>query len=234
MISVCLATYNGEKYIRQQIESILQQLSLDDELVISDDGSIDSTLNIIRSFNYPKIIIHSNSFRSPVRNFEFLINKAKGDYIFLSDQDDIWDAKKIETYKEYFLKLPDVSLIVSDIQIIDKEGFLVDKLFYNNGFKGSLLQNIIVNNFIGCSMAFRRDLLSKVLPFPNKIPMHDWWIGLCAIKFSKVHFIENKYTFYRRHDSNVTKDEGGEILQKLYWRIYLVGMLFKRYLKELL
>jgi len=234
MISVCLATYNGEKFINEQINSILQQLNTHDELIISDDGSLDETLSIIEKFSDPRITVHRNNFHCPVRNFEYLIGKAKGDFIFLSDQDDVWATDKVRIFVQYFHNNPGVSLILSDIQIIDKEGFSVDKKFYTKGFRKGLIQNILINNFIGCSMAFRKDLLSKVLPFPDKTPMHDWWIGLCAILFSKVLFVDNKLTFYRRHDSNVTKDEGGAIYQKSFWRIYLVIMLFKRYLKQLI
>jgi glycosyltransferase involved in cell wall biosynthesis len=232
MISICLATYNGEKFISQQISSILHQLNLQDELIISDDGSTDETLSIIETFSDHRIKIYRNSFHSPVRNFEYLICKAKGDIIFLSDQDDVWATDKVRVFLEYFHSCPGVSLILSDIQIIDKEGFSINKEFFPYGFKSRLIENIFSNNFIGCSIAFRKEIKKFILPFPKNLPMHDWWIGLCSIMFSKVHFIENKLTLYRRHDSNVTKNEGGVIYQKLFWRIYLVTMLFRRFLRE--
>ena len=98
MISVCMATFNGEKYIKEQIESILSQISLSDELVISDDKSTDNTLDIIRDFNDPriKLYIHEKD-HGFVRNFENALTKSNGDIIFLSDQDDIWMPDKVNT-----------------------------------------------------------------------------------------------------------------------------------------
>lgn len=95
MISVCMATYNGEEYIKEQLESILCQLGEMDEIIISDDGSTDNTLNIIESYNDSRIKIHINTGKHGfVYNFENALQKAKGEYIFLSDQDDIWLPEK--------------------------------------------------------------------------------------------------------------------------------------------
>jgi len=89
MISVCIATYNGEKYIKEQLDSIINQLDKNDEIIISDDGSSDNTIKIIESYKDGRIVLYKNSFKNVVLNFEFAIDKSKGDYIFLSDQDDI-------------------------------------------------------------------------------------------------------------------------------------------------
>ena len=96
MISVCMATYNGEKYIREQIDSILAQLGDKDELIVSDDGSADATLSIVRSFSDPRIKIISNTGKHGTNgNFENALKHAQGDYIFLSDQDDVWLPGKV-------------------------------------------------------------------------------------------------------------------------------------------
>lgn len=95
MISVCMATYNGEKYIKEQIDSILKQLGSDDELVISDDGSSDGTIDIILGYHDPRIHLYKGSFHSPAFNFENALKNATGDFIFLSDQDDIWYDNKV-------------------------------------------------------------------------------------------------------------------------------------------
>ena len=230
MISVCLAAYNGEKFIKEQLESILHQLNIEDEVLVSDDGSTDNTLGIIEAFNDPRISIHRNSFSNPVSNFEYLINNAKGDFIFLSDQDDVWAIDKVQVYLECFSQNPGVSLILSDIQIVDKEGLVLNKEFYEQGFKTGLIQNIITNNFIGCSMVFKQEIKKYILPFPKNLPMHDWWIGTCCILFGKIHFINKKLLSYRRHDNNFTKTAGSVIL-KIKWRFNLVINLLFRFIK---
>ena len=105
MLSVCMATYNGEKYIREQLDSILVQLSKEDEVVISDDSSTDRTVAIIKEFRDDRIVLFENQkFRSPVFNFQNSLNHAKNDIIILSDQDDIWKSDKVEVLMQYIYK----------------------------------------------------------------------------------------------------------------------------------
>lgn len=231
MISVCLATYNGQKYLQEQLDSILLQLNQDDELIISDDGSTDNTISILDSYNDSRIKIHKNNFKNVVKNFEFVISKSKGDYIFLSDQDDVWEPNKINEYVSVFSRNDKVTLILSDLQLIDNDGNKIAKEFYESKFSNKLLNNIFQNNFIGCSIAFRREFNKIILPFPSKLPMHDWWIGTCAIIFGKVHFIDKKLIKYRRHENNFTKDGGANLMTKLIWRINLIIDLVFRTIK---
>ena len=231
MISVCIATYNGEKYIKEQIDSVLCQIGSDDEVIVSDDGSKDNTIKIIEKYNDNRISIHLNSFRNPTKNFEFLISIAKGDYIFLSDQDDVWYPDKVSVYLGLFKKNPKASLLISDLSIINKDGIIQDKVFYKKGFKSMLIQNLIKNNFIGCTMAFRGELKNIVLPFPKKIAMHDWWIGLCCVLFDEIYFIDQKLHFYRRHDNNVTYEKKFNFIAKVKFRINMINALLRRYIE---
>lgn len=228
MISVCIATYNGEKYIKEQIDSILCQLGIEDEVIISDDGSTDATLTIIESYKDDRISLYKNAFKNVVLNFEFVINKAKGDYIFLSDQDDIWHKEKVKLYMESFAENANAILVISDLQIIDKKGISLDKVFYKNKFTSNLVENIFVNNFIGCAMAFKSCAKKNILPFPKNIAMHDWWIGTCCVIYGEIHFIDKKLNFYRRHDNNVTKEGGANLVTKIKWRINLIVNLIFR------
>ena len=119
-ISVCLATFNGEKYLQQQIESILIQLGDNDELIISDDGSSDQTLNIIESFSDKRIhIFHNKMNHGFIGNFENALRIATGDYIFLSDQDDVWSSDKLRISLQALEK---ADLIVHDAEMIDGMG----------------------------------------------------------------------------------------------------------------
>lgn len=204
MISVCIPTYNGEKYIHQQIESILFQLSANDEIIISDDSSIDSTLEIIKSFNDERIRIFSgNTFHSPIYNLEYALKQAKGDFIFLSDQDDIWTKDKV---KICLKELENNNLVIHDAIIVDSDGNELFPSFYKlNHTKFGKFFNLIKNGYIGCCIAFNSRILQTVLPFPTNIPMHDSWIGnIAAFKYGHVKFITEKLILYRRHNNNAS------------------------------
>lgn len=231
MISVCIATYNGEKYIKEQLDSILPQLKKFDEIIISDDNSKDKTLKIIKSLKESRIKIFTNPKKGLISNFENAITKSSGDYIFLSDQDDIWHEDKVKSYMDCFLKKPNISLLLSDIQIIDKYGIHLDRLFYTNKFSDNLFKNLIKNNFIGCTMAFTKATKNIILPFPKFIAMHDWWIGSCCKIHGRIFFIDKKLHFYRRHDTNATKEKGEIFWIRLKWRVNLIKNLMFRYIK---
>lgn len=231
MISVCIATYNGEGYISEQLDSILKQLSLNDEIIISDDSSTDNTLEIIRSYKDERIkIFPSNKFHSPIFNFENALKHAKGDYIFLSDQDDIWLDNKVEKMME---ELQQSSLVVSDCYVVDKNCNIIHNSFFQNRPTTGIIRNLIKNNYLGCCMAFRREVLSKALPFPKRIAMHDIWLGLCGALFYKTTFIPDKLIMYRRHGGNVSptaeKSKYG-LMYKLSYRVNIMACLVKRYI----
>jgi glycosyltransferase involved in cell wall biosynthesis len=159
-ISVCLTTYNGELFLKQQLDSIINQLPINGEIIISDDGSIDQTLNLLETFSQkePRIKLFKNNFKSVKKNFEFTLKQCTGDYIFLSDQDDIWKQDKIETTLIYFSNGYD--LVLSDCFIINSDNIIVNNSFFalNNSSSG-FLKNIYRNSYIGCCMAFKRNIL---------------------------------------------------------------------------
>lgn len=201
MISVCLASYNGENYIKIQIDSILKQLSLKDELLISDDGSTDATLKILNKYsNDSRVKIFQNSFKSHIKNFEFLLNTAKGDYIFMSDQDDIWVDNKVEITLKYLKKY---DLILSDCILIDGYGQIIkDSQFGNNIPKTGFINTFHKNIYTGCCMAFTQKIRLMSVPFPKKINSHDMWIGMVAELNGSVKVIGDKLIYFRRHGKN--------------------------------
>lgn len=223
MISVCIATYNGERYIASQLDSILKQLSDVDEVIISDDGSTDKTLKIVRDFCDKRISIYKGPQNGLIKNFENALMQAKGDYIFLSDQDDVWMPSKVTKVLEI---LKTNHLVISDAEIIDQEGAVImDSFFKINASRIGLFKNLVKNSYIGCAMAFDKFTLEKVLPFPKHIAMHDWWIGLVAEKIGRVVFLEEKLLKYRKHNANVSNTLGKSrysLLKKLIMRAYLL------------
>ena len=201
-VSVAMATYNGEKYIKKQIESIMDNLKENDELIISDDGSTDNTLEIIKKMmNFDKRIRLINGPKNGIKkNFENAIIYTTGDYIFLADQDDIWKENKVETVKKYLEKN---LIVVHDSNVIDNdENIVIESLFdYRKSGKG-ILKNIYKNTYIGCCMAFKKELKNYILPIPNNVYMHDQWIGNIGELYGNSLFIKEKLIYYRRHENN--------------------------------
>lgn len=239
-VSVCVATYNGALFLEQQLVSIASQLRANDELIISDDASKDKTIDICElvKANFPKvnILIVPGPKLGVSRNFENAILASTGDYIFLSDQDDVWLPEKLSVFLE---ALSHSDFVLSNAYIVDSSLKLnpLDVIFNGKASLG-FFKNIIRNNYVGCCLAFRRKVLDYALPFPTNIPMHDWWLGLIASAFNnKVFYIDQPLLLYRRHGGNLSStSEGSEssLYNKIHWRIYLLVMvlfrLFKKYI----
>ena len=230
MISVCLATYNGAPYIKEQITSVLNQLLENDELLIADDGSTDNTITIIESIHDSRLrIVGVGGKLGVVKNFERVLTEAKGQYVFLCDQDDIWLPNKVE---ECLQALKKNILVVTDCKVVDKSLNEISPSFFElrNSGKG-ILKNIWKNTYLGCCMAFRRELLNIGLPIPAKIPMHDMWLGLLAETQGTVLFLPQNLSLYRRHHLAVSPTAGKSnlsIFKKLYIRVVLVACILNR------
>lgn len=225
MISVCMATYNGEKYIREQVDSILCQLGSSDEIVISDDGSRDSTLAILTSYHDTRIKIHHNAKRKGVvGNFENALSNAVGDYIFLSDQDDVWLAGKVE---KCMIELQNVDLVLHDAQIWSGDTIINSSFFEYRHSKPGYWKNLVRNSYIGCCMAFTSRIRDAVLPFPKEIAMHDMYIGLKTERKFNISFIETPLLKYRRHGENASATGEKSNLSRSYQIIYRLKMLAK-------
>ena len=180
-VSVCMATYNGERYIKEQLESILNQLGEDAEIVISDDHSTDNTLEIARCFSDSRIKIFTNTKnKGYTANFENALEKASGDVIFLSDQDDLWLKDKVSIFLEY-LKTAD--FVVSDNVVVDADLNILDAShFLTHRTSSGFFKNLLHSRYVGACMAFNKKVLQTCLPFPanRKLAAHDSWICLIA------------------------------------------------------
>lgn len=228
MISVCIATYNGASYIEEQVRSILGQLSSFDEVIISDDGSVDATLDIIESINDSRIKIVQSTARNVSHNFQNAILVSKGDYIFLADQDDVWMPNKVNI----------ITAALENYTLVCHDGFVVSsdkKLLYDSIHlkpKLKFIYNLVSNRtYTGCCMAFRRELLDYTLPFPRKEILHDWWIGLLADLYNvKRVYLDDKLILYRRHTDNVSsfRKSGLSVLVKLKLRFWVLTSIICR------
>ncbi len=226
-VSVCIATFNGARYIYSQVESILQQLGENDEIIVSDNGSSDSTLDILKSIKDKRIVLVHCSKRGVVKNFENAITHSTGDYLFLSDQDDVWLPGRLAEGKR-LLETYDVASV--GMEFIDGVGNSIDRPFFVP--RGGLLKNIVSNNYPGCCLSFRRNCLTTILPFPKSIPMHDWWIVLVIMIFGNVGNSNGVFIQYRRHGSNVSNtgnSSKNNLVKRLVWRFIMLLEVFKRY-----
>lgn len=240
MISVCIASYNGAGFIREQVDSILPQLAEGDELIVSDDGSTDGTLDILRSYGDPRIrIFHHrkepkpNKFDYTTSNFENALRQAKGDIIFLCDQDDVWLPDKVERMLE---AIGNNLLVLSDCMLVDENLKVMHKSYFElNGLHKGIVGNLVRNSFLGSCMAFRRELLGYALPFPAHSVAHDIWLGLLARYHGKVSFLTTPTMLYRRHEATVSAS-GGEspfsLAFKIGYRIRILFAFLKRYFKS--
>jgi len=234
-ISVCIATYNGEKYIKEQLVSILSQLKVEDEVIISDDNSTDNTLSVVKSFNDNRIQIYLNAKENGyTRNFENALEKSSGDIIFLADQDDVWLETKVEVLLKH---LEQNDFVVSDCKIVDAQLKVLDKSHVKlRGVKRGFIHNLLLTRYVGACMAFKREVLSKSLPFPPnaKLSPHDYWICLVSELYFKVRVVKEPLVLYRRHGENASN--GGQkskssLIHKLKVRAYTFYNLLKVYNK---
>lgn len=230
-LSVCIPTFNGAPYIGAQLESILVS-PLVTEVIVSDDGSTDNTVEIVRSFDDSRIKLIQAPCAGLVSNYELLLSRASGDYIFLADQDDVWFPNKVEVMLEH---LRDVDLAVCDCTVVDGHLNLMHASFFDLRNSGpGLARNLLRNSYLGCCIALRRRLLKYALPFPSGLPMHDWWLGLIAETFGSATFIHQPLMMYRRHGRNAsptTERSRVAWLTRLRWRAILLGALVYRKLK---
>lgn len=225
-----MATYNGSRYIRCQLETILSQLTPNDELIISDDASSDDTREIILEVCGERARLLQGNFRNPALNFENALHHASGEIIVFSDQDDLWLPGKLALVREKLgprCQVP--ALIMLDGEIVDAaEKIIEPSIFVKKKSAPGLLRNIYDSCYPGCCMAFTRPLLVLALPLPRRVPMHDWWIALLAELFAEIEFVPVKTIRYRRHGDNASFTSHDRWL-KVWRRLHISRLLLVRY-----
>lgn len=230
-VSVAMAAYNGERYIKEQIESILSQLKASDELIVSLDPSTDRTEKILQEIGQRDARVHLiyGKGKGLIKNFENAIRHCKRDIIFLADQDDVWKADKVTSVLECFQNKKTM-VVMHDAEIVDASMQCVCRSFMEKrGSRTGIFKNIIKNSYIGCCMAFRKEMKPYILPFPKRIPMHDQWIGLVGEMTGVNVMTRNVLISYRRHGDNVSAEHHSSIIQMLRWRVTLILNLCRFY-----
>ncbi len=204
LISVALCTYNGEKYLNEQLQSILNQTYQNLEIIIVDDCSTDNTNNIIKNYvdKDRRIKFFKNNYNLGFnKNFEKAIGLTTGDFIAISDQDDIWEPSKLKLLSNNIFNN---WLIFSNSVYIDQNGTVSGKeLLPNFSINNKTYKSILLNNWVtGHTTLFKREFLNYIVPFSDGI-FYDWWIGFVAVYHHKITYLKDVLTLHRIHQDSV-------------------------------
>lgn len=243
MLAILLSTYNGEKYLREQIDSILQQDFHNLDLYIRDDGSKDSTKSIIQYYasHYPNIhFLQDTNNLGAALSFMALLKYVDSEYYMFCDQDDVWLQDKVS---KSILKIKEVeqgrnlpSLVFSDAKVVDEKLNILSNSFwnYNKAFPQILLSNPefinVFNCSPGCTMIFNHELKKYLTDYHSNILMHDWYIMIKSFQNGTVDYINEPLMLYRQHAQNVVGADKISI-QTFFYRIFSFQKTIKEQLK---
>ena len=213
-IDILLATYNGEKYLSELIDSILSQTYKNIRLIISDDCSKDNTREILDKYKKEDsrvIVYKQEQNQGYVKNFEFLLKKVESDYYMLADQDDVWLPEKVEKSLQK-LKAENADLVFGDLEVVDQNLKTIYPSFNDFMLLSRKIQkyiksyklNYLYNCITGCTVLAKSKFIPKILPIPtnSKYFIHDHWIGIIMSTYGKVAYMPEKYIKYRQHGDN--------------------------------
>ena len=228
-ISVVMATYNGERFLRQQLNSLCDQEFKADEIVVSDDHSSDQTIQILEEYNSILAYTANHGKRGVISNFKNAASRAKtGNYMAFADQDDLWLSNKLSASMDMLLRSEDKSLpcmVYSDPIVINNEDEVSAQSLWTilgfNKYQHKLETILFGNPAGGCTMLINPELAKYISTIPDDSYMHDAWLTLCAYTFGKAIVMKEQVLLYRQHDSNVT-----------FSNDYKQTSRFKRILKE--
>jgi len=229
-VAILLSTYNGEKYLKNQLDSLMTQSYKDFEIIARDDGSSDDTVEILKSFSIKLLKSEQNlgakgSFGELLK---YAVQNGDSEYFMFCDQDDVWKEDKIE---KTLAKMQDMEntysdmplLVHTDLEVVDEKLNTINSSFYAfqkiNPFEDNLNKFLVQNSITGCTIMINRELAQKCLPIPSKAIIHDWWIGLVDSKFGKIGYLNSPTIQYRQHNNNTVGAKGFSIhviVKKIY------------------
>jgi glycosyltransferase involved in cell wall biosynthesis len=218
-----MATYNGAEYVEEQLRSILEQLGPSDEVIVVDDQSTDGSADVVRRIGDPRIVLHVNDHnRREVFSFGRAMSLAKGDVVFLADQDDVWMSGRVESMKRRLVEGSEV--VASNFEWMDAEGRPIDVTYDGVLARDSRrhLKNIVDifrgrTNYYGCAMAFRRSLLPVISPIPRFVESHDLWIALAGNVVGGMAHLDQPTLYKRKHGNNATSTVSSRPMYQRLW-----------------
>lgn len=238
--SVCMATFNGEKFVVRQMMSILEQLGSNDEVIVVDDASVDKTVKVIESINDKRIVIIQNETNiGHVKSFEKAISYSTGDRIFLSDQDDLWSKDRVLAMEKY-IEHSQCDVVATNFLFMSENESTVwerrKKLNkdYDNAFTANVMKIFFgTAPYFGCAMAFNKAALKVILPFPRCVEAHDLWIALASNVLKNICHDEKPTLYHRIHDDNKTPKRRRTLYKIMKSRFRLLCLLaialYRRY-----
>ncbi|MGS0738612.1 glycosyltransferase family 2 protein [Pseudomonas sp. GG8] len=224
-----MATYNGERYLVAQLESLLLQTHTNWKLYVSDDGSVDNTVKIAKDYMLKDsriTVVNTDRQGGVVKNFDKALSFSKSDHIMFCDQDDIWMPAKISSMlaaikeKELEVGAEKPVLAFSDLCLVDEKGSVTEESFYESN-KLNPIHNLDIkylswrSTVYGCTVIVNRALLMQALPLPSGVPMHDQWLCLIALHTGAVVYVDSSTIYYRQHANNVVGGAGSNFFGKL-------------------
>jgi len=226
LVSIAMTTYNGEKYIIEQLESILDQTYNNLEIIICDDISNDETVDIIKKYQKKdlriKLYVNEKNLGFK-KNFEKAILLCSGDFIALADQDDVWKKTKIEKLVE---NIEHYDLIHSAASLIDENSNMIsEKWLKQDDFKYSFEKLVFGNTITGCTVLFKESLSKDFFPIPSGEKYHDWWLALLASKANGIKYIDEPLIYYRQHSR---QDTGAKIETKFQKFLRVIFDIFNK------
>jgi len=226
--SVCMATFNGAAYVEEQVASILAELGPSDEVIIVDDGSSDGTINVIQALDDRRVrLIHNVRNLGHVRTFERALSEARGRFVFLADQDDIWIQGRVEVM---ISALADADVVATNLEAFGVRNLVPTSLLSESdseaGWKNIVGIFLGKRAYFGSAMAMRSDFLPFVLPIPSYMEAHDLWIALLGNSVGRVSHLEQPSVRRRVHDSNLTPARRRPLLAVVRTRILFLRGLF--------
>lgn len=239
-ISVAMCTYNGEKFIEKQLDSILDQTMKVDEIIICDDCSKDNTINIVKKYKEKaeikiKIISNKNNL-GVTKNFMNAFKNCTGEIIFLCDQDDIWDKDKVKIIVDKFNENSQINMIGTDALLIDKDDNSMDKKLWDFvGYKWS--KDNLTNNYkfqlkkailTGATAAARKSFIDKFM-IESKYVIHDYWLSECASMTDSLYMMNVCLTNYRQHSNNVIGVKKKNKFKFIFRRFFKIKYYYSSY-----
>ena len=226
-IIILLSTYNGSKYLKQQLDSLLSQTNTSFQIIARDDCSADNTLDILKSYNIKVITSAENlgacgSFSALL---DYAVHNTNSNYFMFCDQDDVWESDKIEKTLQTMLSTQSINpqipvLVHTDLQVVGEHLETIQRSFMqfqniDSSYNG--LNNLLIQNTVTCcTVMINRQLAELSTPIPNDVTMHDWWLGIVASQFGLITFLPESTIKYRQHSSNTIGAKGYSFVTIVY------------------
>jgi len=214
-VDILLSTYNGDEFLEELLDSIIEQTYDEWQLLIRDDGSTDGTIKILHAYKekYPDkitLIIDDKGNLGVLRSYSLLLGLSINDYIMLCDQDDVWLPEKVEhsvnVIEKFGASGAQPLMVFTDLKVVDQDRNVISDSFfkYRRLNAGSIkLQNLLLQNVAtGCTIIMNQELKKMVLPIPDQAIMHDWWIALNASITDGLRVDHSSFILYRQHAQN--------------------------------